>query len=508
MAEHQTLYRTWRPQQFGDVVNQTAVVKTLVNALIGGEVGHAYLFAGPRGTGKTTVARLFARAINCEERRAGEPCNRCGACTRIGRGASLDVVEVDGASNRGIDQIRKLREEVNFVPADVAYKVYIIDEVHMLTNEAFNALLKTLEEPPKRVVFIFATTEPHKLPATVTSRCQAFEFTRIAPEAVAAQLTRVCQAEGIQADTRALAAIASRCGGALRDALVTLEQVAAFAQGVPITGDTLETVLGLPAQDALERCLRALLAADAQTVVALLDEQSRRGHDLELFLEELIRLGRTWLVRVLSKETLPVDTSARALAALTEHLLQLKQDTARVWDKQIWLEVGMVQLMNAPRPAASQPDRSPPPAQPRVAPPPSATPKKPVHVTPPQETAAQEALQPAPDDERWQALLLAVRRERVAVYAYLVEGRPRFEQSCLRLDYRAIHRFHKESLDKAEIRAYVLEKVRLVYGSGATLELNLADEEAAPRAKKNPASSPSRLKEKVDLVKKILGAQP
>ncbi len=209
-TEHElSLYRRWRPLRFADVVGQELVVQTLQRAVSQGLTAHAFLFSGQRGVGKTSVARILARAVNCLAPQEGEPCNACESCTRILRGASLDVVEVDGASNRGIDQIRQLREQVGYVPAGAKRKVYIIDEVHMLTGEAFNALLKTLEEPPPRVLFVLATTEPHKVPLTVLSRCQAFEFAPLAPDQVAAKLLGIARHEGLELEPEAAQLIAA-----------------------------------------------------------------------------------------------------------------------------------------------------------------------------------------------------------------------------------------------------------------------------------------------------------
>jgi len=569
MADHQALYRKWRPQRFADVVNQTYAIQTLINALSSGEVGHAYLFSGPRGTGKTTVARLFARAVNCLNPQQGEPCNECDACQRISRGASLDVVEIDGASNRGIDQIRKLREEVNFVPADVKYKVYIIDEVHMLTNEAFNALLKTLEEPPKRVVFIFATTESHKLPPTVTSRCQSFEFTRFPPEVVATYLKHICENEGIKADERAINAIASRCGGAMRDALVTLEQVSAYAQGDDISGETLENVLGLPSESVLVDFLKALIEKDADSVLNTIRDLAGRGRDLELFLEELIRLGRDWLILAVAKKELPVETSVGDLAALTDHLLTFKNEMGRVWDKQIWMEVGMLQLIHgqpavpvlaqtAP-PAQQQPQQKTtqqPAARPtaKPAPPasngntvetkpqPSAEPtqsesEEKVETQPQVQPESQPAASPSASQEKaWDNLLEMIKDERVAIYAYLVEGHALFEDQRLLIRYHTDFHFHKESLESSAIQGYVLEKAKLVYGNDIKLDIDFFEEQPIQTAQANPSeasdsnSNPSvedsaaaevstppppaprgrisHLEEKMELVKKVLGTEP
>jgi DNA polymerase-3 subunit gamma/tau len=249
--EELSLYRRWRPKRFSEVVGQDLVVATLKRAVALGKLHHAYLFAGQRGVGKTTLARILARAANCLAPEDGEPCNRCPNCLRILEGKSLDVVEIDGASHRGIDQVRQLREEVAFLPAGARYKVYIIDEVHMLTQEAFNALLKTLEEPPPHVIFMFATTEPHKVPPTVLSRCQAFWLQPIPEELIAKRVEEIAKAEGFALGEGAAALLARRAGGSLRDALVLLEQL---GRAGPITPEKIESYLGLPPA-VPDRCL-------------------------------------------------------------------------------------------------------------------------------------------------------------------------------------------------------------------------------------------------------------
>ena len=224
------LYRKWRPKTFSDLVGQEHVSRTLSQAIETGRVGHAYLFSGPRGTGKTSTAKILAKALNCEQGPTTEPCNECESCRRVNDGTSMDVFEIDAASNRGIDEIRDLRETVKFAPANGKYKVYIIDEVHMLTSEAFNALLKTLEEPPERVVFILATTEVHKVPATIQSRCQRYDFKRIAVREIAERLRYVAENSEIKAEDAALALIARESAGGMRDALSTLDQCASLAE--------------------------------------------------------------------------------------------------------------------------------------------------------------------------------------------------------------------------------------------------------------------------------------
>ncbi len=219
------LYRAWRPQKFKDVIGQDHITKTLKNALKQNRFSHAYLFNGPRGCGKTSVAKIFAKAINCEHRENGEPCNECSSCKGITKGIILDVVEIDAASNRGVDEIREIRENVKFTPTETEYKVYIIDEVHMLTTEAFNALLKTLEEPPEHAIFILATTEPHKIPLTIVSRCQRFDFKRIPAEIMKESLNYIANSEGYDVEEQALSLIAKYSEGAMRDALSLLDQV-------------------------------------------------------------------------------------------------------------------------------------------------------------------------------------------------------------------------------------------------------------------------------------------
>lgn len=244
--EHIALYRAWRPQSFQDTVGQQHIIRTLQNAIREQRLSHAYLFSGPRGTGKTTTAKVLAKAVNCEKGPAPEPCNECDACRRITAGSVMDVLEIDAASNRGVEEIRDLREKVKYAPTEVRQKVYIIDEVHMLTTEAFNALLKTLEEPPPHVMFILATTEPHRLPATVISRCQRFDFRRISMEEQVGRLRTICEQEQITAEEAALEYIARLSDGGMRDALSILEQIASFSDAQVSYQQVLDMTGGIP----------------------------------------------------------------------------------------------------------------------------------------------------------------------------------------------------------------------------------------------------------------------
>ena len=280
------LYRKWRPETFKDLVGQEHISRTLSNAITSGRIGHAYLFSGPRGTGKTSTAKIFARALNCEQGPTPDPCGECEPCRKIGDGSSMDVFEIDAASNRGIDEIRDLRETVNFAPVDGRYKVYIIDEVHMLTTEAFNALLKTLEEPPAHVVFILATTEAHKVPATIQSRCQRYDFRRITAKEIEARMAHIVASMDIEAEPEALSMIALQADGGLRDALSILDQCASLAEGT-VTADRVRRILGLVGHDWIYKLTAALAGKKTQEVLEILAELLREGQDLKQILVEL-----------------------------------------------------------------------------------------------------------------------------------------------------------------------------------------------------------------------------
>lgn len=290
-----SLYRRFRPQTFTEVVGQDHVTRTLRNAIAAGRTSHAYLFCGPRGTGKTTVAKVLAKALNCEEGPTPDPCGRCEACIRIQDGRSMDVIEIDAASNRGIDEIRDLRERVKFAPVEERYKVYIIDEVHMLTQEAFNALLKTLEEPPQRVVFILATTEPHRVLATILSRCQRFDFRRLTISELSGQVSRVAEAEGIRLDKDAVRLIATGAQGAARDALGLLEQCAAYTGG-KITYEHAVAALGVAGFRRVVEFCDAVIQGDLAGALTLVRELIDSGHDPAMFLRDVLEHFRNLLV--------------------------------------------------------------------------------------------------------------------------------------------------------------------------------------------------------------------
>ncbi|MDZ7266638.1 MAG: DNA polymerase III subunit gamma/tau [candidate division KSB1 bacterium] len=280
------LARKWRPRQFASVVAQQHVTRTLENAITQNRVASAYLFTGPRGVGKTTMARLLAKAMNCEHGPTTTPCDRCSNCEEITAGRSIDVIEIDGASNRGIDEVRNIRENARFAPASSRKKIYIIDEVHMLTEPAFNALLKILEEPPAHVLFIFATTEIHKVPATILSRCQRFDFRRVPLGEITGQLRMICQSEGVQAEEAALHLIAKRAEGSMRDSQSLLDQVISYC-GNRVTKEDVSRLLGLIDQDLFFECSDALIARDARRALALSGKIHEAGIHLGEFFERL-----------------------------------------------------------------------------------------------------------------------------------------------------------------------------------------------------------------------------
>jgi DNA polymerase-3 subunit gamma/tau len=275
---YQVTARKWRPQTFDDVVEQQHVTRTLRNAIRLGRIAHAYLFAGTRGVGKTTMARVLAKALNCDQGPTENPCNTCQSCLEITQGTSLDIIEIDGASNRGIDEIRDLRERLRYLPTRGRYKVYILDEVHMLTKEAFNALLKTLEEPPAHVVFVFATTELERIPYTIVSRCQRFEFKRVSLTGLVAQLEHITQSEGIRISRACLMRIAKAAEGSMRDAQSLLDQVVAYC-GMEVRDEDVDQILGYVGIEMLAQCLRALCQQDAAAALHIVTLLQSEGHE-------------------------------------------------------------------------------------------------------------------------------------------------------------------------------------------------------------------------------------
>jgi DNA polymerase-3 subunit gamma/tau len=419
----EVLYRKWRPQRFADVSGQEVVKRTLLNALRGGKVSHAYLFSGPRGTGKTTMGRLLTKAINCERNaseavdRPGEPCNECGSCVAYNEGRALDLIELDGASNRGIDDIRDLRTNAGYAPmaGGSAHKVYLIDEVHMLTEQAFNALLKTLEEPPPHIVFILATTDAHKVPSTITSRCQRMDFKRIPAAAVSDRLEFIASQEAITMSREGLDAIAQAATGSLRDAINLLEQIC-DTYGKDVSTESVREGLGQISDERTSLMIEQALRGDLGMALATLNSVRDDGIDLRLFQREVISYLRDVLlaqagaitedtraaehISALRKvgESAPQPVIVRLLKLLSE--ADLRQDPL----SPLPLEIALAESMQAPaaiaraepaptsrqEPAAARPSMPAGRQQPPPSPPPARPPQQTPRTAPPRDLPPRE----------------------------------------------------------------------------------------------------------------------
>jgi len=366
---YQVIARKYRPQTFQDVVNQEHVRATLENAITQGRIAHGYIFSGQRGTGKTTIARILARCLNCVKGPTATPCGECASCREISSGSgAVDVIEIDAASNRGINEMRELRENVRYQPARDRYKVFIIDEAHQITNEAFNALLKTIEEPPEWVVFVLCTTEAHKIPATIASRCQHFSFRSVDFDALTARMAWICEQEGIQADPEALAVLAQAGEGSVRDSLSALDQAIACC-GSHLEAAGVRALLGAFSLDSLDAVSQALAAGDSRRMLEVVDELERNGHNLQHFSRELSRYFRNLLVariasaggadsaRLIAASSAERERLAKVAAGfseedLTRYLqlsLDLFKDLQASLQPRFHLELGLVRLVQAGR---------------------------------------------------------------------------------------------------------------------------------------------------------------
>ena len=343
------LYRKWRPTRFEDVRGQDHVVRTLTNQLNSDRVGHAYLFCGTRGTGKTTIAKIFARSVNCEHPVNGSPCNECPTCRGILSGNSVNVVEIDAASNNGVDNIREIREEVKYKPTEGRYRVYIIDEVHMLSTGAFNALLKTLEEPPEYVIFILATTEVQKIPITVLSRCQRYDFKRLSLAELKSQISDLLAAEGVEAEDAAVSYMARQADGSSRDALSLMEQCISLYYGEKLTYERVLDVLGAVDQTVFSRLLRCVLSYDVQGAIHMVDDLLSAGRELTQFVSDF-----TWYLRnIMLIQT--EDPREDVLGISRENLLMMKEEAGNMDINQVMRYIRILgELSNQMRYASSK----------------------------------------------------------------------------------------------------------------------------------------------------------
>lgn len=344
---YQALYRKWRPQRFEEVVGQKHITQTLQNAIKSGNIAHAYLFCGPRGSGKTTTARLLAKALNCEKGPTPQPCNKCDMCKAIADGSAMDIIEMDAASSTSVDDVRELRETVKLAPAQARYKFYIIDEVHRLSRSAFDALLKTLEEPPPNVIFVLATTEPNRVPSTIASRCQRFDFRRGSEREIKEYLRRVCEGERIEIEEDALSLLASHAEGSWRDSLSLLEQVRAYSTG-KITAETAGAVLGIVEEQVLSRFVKAIAKGDVREGATIIGEILDGGKDPREFLRGLNeRFRNLLLLKIGGMELLEIDRERKG--RLAEEASYFSPQTLLQMMEAVFSQEGVLRLSPSPR---------------------------------------------------------------------------------------------------------------------------------------------------------------
>lgn len=474
---YQVLYRKYRPRVFADVYGQDHVTSTLKNEIKEGRISHAYLFTGSRGTGKTTCAKILAKAVNCPNAVDGEPCNACEICKGLDSGTIYDVVEIDAASNNGVDNIRDLREEVNYTPTRGKYRVYIIDEVHMLSTGAFNALLKTLEEPPAHVIFILATTEVHKLPATILSRCQRFDFKRIQPETMAVRLQQVAGLEGMELAPDAATLIARIADGALRDGLSILDQCAGRSK--QITAQLVSEVAGLAGREALYRLSDAVLARDSSAAVEELAQLHENSYDMERLCVEMINHFRNFMmVKTVKKsreliictddEYKHIEASAgqftlaqilRGLDLFQSTLVKIKGGaTPRIEMEMAFIRLCEPKLETEPEPVPATS------AEPVSAPVPEPAPVQPEPPAPPEPAAAAPSPAPVADSEQklfmqWADLMEILHRTDIALFGVLSgsQGYTRGEFFLIDSPNPTIKEFIKISTHAKAIRAALHE---------------------------------------------------
>ena len=470
----------WRPKNFDEIVGQNHIVATLKNAIQDNRLAHAYIFAGPRGVGKTSTARILAKALNCKDGPTLNPCQKCPSCLEITNGRSLDCIEIDGASNRGIDEIRVLRENVKFSPTSGKFKVYIIDEVHMLTTEAFNALLKTLEEPPEFVKFIFATTHPHKVAPTILSRCQRFDFRRIPAMEIASQLEKISVAEKIKVEKEVLFAIAKSSDGSMRDAESVLDQLASFTREKISLKDVI-SVLGLVEQEALFELTEKIIQKDAKGSLGLLNNIIDEGKDIGVFLSNLIEHFRNLMIAKVTKADaklidLPQEACERLLKqseafSLEEiftvfNILVNTQEMAKRLDSlRIPLEISLVRLSHDKRGSVVLPF----------------VPKKEQEVKP--EASQQPTLQPVNAisleelKNAWPKLVDHLSRIKMSVSTYLNEGEPvSIEKNVLTITFPKNYSLHKETLEKKENKALIEKYISELLNANISINLELSAE--------------------------------
>jgi DNA polymerase III subunit gamma/tau len=472
MPEYQSLYRKYRSQTFADLVGQDASSRALQGAIVSRRVAHAYLFSGSRGTGKTSAARLLAKALNCtgRPRDSAEPCNKCQSCLEVTAGSALDLIEIDAASNRGIDEIRDLREKVNLAPALGPYKVYIIDEAHMLTEPAFNALLKTLEEPPAHVVFVLCTTDAQKIPLTVIGRCQQFVFRRHSEDQIVSRLTHIAKAEKVLVDAEAMLLIARTAQGSMRDAVGLLDQLVPLASG-PISLDGARSLLGIADPRLLEALLDDVLAGRAAEALTELNRVYSEGAELRQVVRGLMEGCRDRLVSALTRHD---QATARRLSGILDALLRLDGEVRRHAEPRFLVEATLARLAVDAGSDAAVLSQGPPPPDPLLA----STPLARGEVKP--APAAPTAPVAGAPVAGWADVLEKLNRTVRAAY---LDAQPEVDGTVLVLWFR--YGFHHKKAQ--EQSAQLMPHVRAWLGDDVRIDFRLRENEAAKSAPR-PAS--------------------
>ncbi|MDD2585011.1 MAG: DNA polymerase III subunit gamma/tau [Syntrophomonadaceae bacterium] len=468
------LYRAWRPRRFDEVVGQEQTVTALRNAVREGRLAHAYLFSGPRGTGKTSIAKIIARAVNCENIDDGEPCNHCSTCADISNGNFMDVIEIDAASNRGIDEIRELREKVRILPAQGKVKVYIIDEVHMLTTEAFNALLKTIEEPPAAVIFILATTELQKIPATIRSRCQSYNFRRLTIEEIGERLQQVAGASEIELNDEAMVLIARRAGGGLRDALSILDQIYSY-KGRVINKEDVQEVLGLVDDLFLGKLMDAVFSKDTAAVVGMLNTALNQGKEAQqLAKEAALYLRDLLLYQVLGdKAEFSVVTEAsqsfieQQKQQVDKHkILQALRMMMDTGDRLKYSEGNKFLLEVTFMEMASLFDESEPAVEKKK----SVTKKEAASPEKDEKSSARDIL--------WNKILAGVKAQKIPTHALLAQGKLiGSKDDAIYIGFKKGYKFHRDRMGEKPNREILENVLQEIFGREVEVEFILLDSE-------------------------------
>jgi len=530
--EYKALYRKHRPDSFDGIVGQDMVIRTLKNQIKNGQIAHAYLFCGPRGTGKTSTAKVFSKAINCENIKEDGPCGVCDVCESMASGSNMDIIEIDAASNNSVDDVRDLREKVKFPPTKGSYKVYIIDEVHMLSQGAFNALLKTLEEPPKHVVFILATTEPHKLPATILSRCQRFDFKRIGQGTIVEWIRSIAQKEGLDIEESALYSIARQAEGGARDALSLLDQSMGL-YGKKISNEGILSILGTASQDFLFTTVDDLIAGRVQGLLEAINKLVDNGKDLSVFVKGLNGHLRDMLVAklcdkpsdLIDRESSELDRLinqaqgasetrlVRAVEILSELLAVMKNSS----QPRILLELALIKICRPSqedsydalidrielleKQVKDNSQRLPRQMTEAVAvyekePSPNASidivervpAKEDYESDPGPESSLEPDSIPMPKDEgakakvkdpmaNWSQILELVRKDRIAIYGLLADAKPRLKENRLILYFPPMQGFYAAAIDKEDNKAYLEGLIKQLTGTDLRLKCLIEDED-------------------------------